>query len=53
VVEEGVGYELTGPIDEAELRKVRRDCDIRDAAILQRRWRTEWGFYLVRRAKSQ
>lgn len=35
VVEEGVGYELIGPIDETELRAVKRDCDMRDAAILQ------------------
>lgn len=34
-VEEGVGYALKGPIDETELRKVRRDCEMRDAAILQ------------------
>jgi hypothetical protein len=34
-VEEGVGYALNGPIDEAELWKVRRDCEKRDAAILQ------------------
>jgi hypothetical protein len=35
VVEEGLGYTLIGPIDETELRRVKRDCDRRDAAILQ------------------
>ncbi|WP_161974326.1 hypothetical protein, partial [Rhizobium deserti] len=35
VVEEGVGYELIGPVDETELRRVKRECDRRDAAILQ------------------
>jgi len=35
VVEEGVGYALIGPIDETELRRVKRDCHKRDAAILQ------------------
>ncbi|MDO9415540.1 hypothetical protein [Pararhizobium sp.] len=34
-VEEGVGYQITGPIDQAELRAVKRDCAKRDAAILQ------------------
>lgn len=35
VVEEGVGYALIGPIDEGELRRVKRDCAMRDAAIMQ------------------
>ncbi|MBD8649459.1 hypothetical protein IFT66_00025 [Rhizobium sp. CFBP 13726] len=35
IVEEGVGYALIGPIDETELRRVKRDCERRDAAILQ------------------
>lgn len=35
VVEEGVGYAFIGPVDEADLRVVKRDCAMRDAAILQ------------------
>lgn len=35
VVNEGSGYELIGPVDETELRKLKRDCEHRDASILQ------------------
>lgn len=35
VVEEGIGYKVIGPIDDIELQAVRKDCDTRDAAILQ------------------
>ncbi len=35
VVEEGAGYDLIGPVDEAELRRVKRECARRDVAILQ------------------
>jgi hypothetical protein len=35
IVEEGVGYEFIGPVDETELRRVKRECDRRDAGILQ------------------
>lgn len=35
VIQEDVGYEVIGPFDETELRAVKRNCDWRDAAILQ------------------
>jgi len=35
VVEEGAGFEVLGPSDRAELSAAKRDCERRDAAILQ------------------
>ncbi|MDH4414775.1 MAG: hypothetical protein QE484_15795 [Rhizobium sp.] len=35
VVEVSVGYKIIGPFDETELKRVLRDCEWRDAAILQ------------------
>lgn len=35
IIDDDVGYEIIGPVDEVELKAVRLDCDKRDAAILQ------------------
>lgn len=35
VVEVGVGYKIIGPFDDGELKRVLRDCEWRDAVILQ------------------